>query len=156
MAETEASLLQILAEIDFAKRYYTFYEARKHLQGAEGIDPAAIAVRLEPRGFKFHKRDRFYRLAERQGDREVELHVAFALGTVELILGLEAGEATYGGPFAGMAEEVAQLEDPDFSYQPPYPKIPYSTAEDLDEVIDFGIKIYEEVKARLFAAAKSK
>lgn len=156
MAETEASLLQILAEIEFAKRYYSFYEARKHLEGSEGIDPAAISARLKSRGFKYHKGDDFYRLAERQGEREVALHVAFARGMVELILDLEAGKATYSAPFAGIAEEVAQLEDPDFSYEPPYPPIPYSTAEELDVAIDFGLKIYEEVKARLFAGAKSK
>jgi hypothetical protein len=151
MALSEKALLQIFVDISFADRFYDLYETTRSRMGADEIAPEAVAEVLEDLGFDYAKSGRFYRRSKRQGGCKIDFHVSVRSIAVELILVVKAGDAVVGGPFAGIAEDVKLLDDPDFAYSPPYPKPLFSSRQELEEIMAFGCQIYDEVQLRLFA-----
>lgn len=145
----EERLLQLLAGIDFGRRYYAYYEsarARGKLAGYTDED-LQEALSATPLSFTYNRRERFYRHAEPPtGGLTVALNVAFRASAAEFILDLRTPAGRYGGPFKGLANRLERRRDPAFAPSPPYPDLPFSTAAELRDVLAFGTGLYVEAR----------
>jgi hypothetical protein len=152
-AEHHAKLVELLAGIDFGKRYYAFYEQARQVGRMPGLtreDVQAVisGARLT---FKYNKREDFFDHNERHDRLEVGLNVAVAYSTVELIFKLKTEVGHVGGPFPLLARQVERLSDPNFSYTPGSPKLPFSNLDELQAAVDFGVGLYEDARRTVLA-----
>ncbi|HAG83791.1 MAG TPA: hypothetical protein DCL61_22245 [Cyanobacteria bacterium UBA12227] len=139
---------ELLAGINFEKRYYEYYEncrGREKMAGYNRQDCEAVlaSTSLE---FKYYKKENFFSHKQVYKKNEFILNVAFPYSTVELIFSVKAKDEVIGGPFSLLARQVAQLREPNFEYSPPYPKIRFSNLDELQEAVKFGISLFEDVK----------
>jgi len=147
--------LEVLAKIDFAGRYYDYYKSRAEIEkkGNSTLNQEDFETVLSQSGmkFKYVKKDKFFSCKEISRSLSFELKIAFPYSTVELILSIKDGTEYFGGPFARIARQVAQVADPSFSPYPASPKLPFSNVEELQEAIQFGISLFKEVKITLLS-----
>lgn len=153
----EGKLLELLAKIDLAKRYYGYYESHrdreeKEMPGA-GSEDFKAALATTPLDFKHSKKENFFSHTERHGSCTLIFNVAFRYSAVEFILSVKTKHGVIGGPYASLAYDVGQLRDPNFSPDPVYPKLPFSNADELREVVQFGVSLFEEVKPLILSEA---
>src|SRR5262245_14471198 len=145
-----AKLIELLAGIDFDKRYYAYYEAHKDRenQSMTGATRETFEAALSPTqlNFKHSKKENFFSYEERHVHCTVGLNVAFPYSTVELILFVKTRNGYVGGPFPKLAREVGQLRDPNFAPSPPSPKLPFSSRSELEEAVRFGVSLFEDAK----------
>jgi hypothetical protein len=145
----DAVFLRLLAEMNFADRYYQYYEkcrGRGEMAEYTGLDLDDVLEEF-PMKFKLHRKERFFGHTEKAGGIECIFNVAFPYSHVEFIVGFRTRVGTAGETYPGLAEQVKQLSDPDFEYDPPYPRIPFSNLGEMREAVAFGISLYEEMKA---------
>ena len=151
-------LIDLLAGIDFGRRYYAFYErarSRGKLPGYTREDLEA-ALATVPLGFTYHRREDFFRHAETlDGGLTLALNVAFPASQAEYILDFRTPAGRHGAPYKRLAREVERRRDSTFTFDPPYPDLPYSTLEELREVVAFGTELYVEAREEILAAATS-
>ena len=146
-----ARLVELLAGIDFGARYYAFYElCRARTPATPPPNPPRDELEAVladgPLAFRYRAGERFFDHAERQGKLEVGLNVFFAASTAEFILKLRTSYGHVGGPFPLLARRAEQLRDPDFSYSPAAPKLPFSNRDELRDVVGFGIALYQDAR----------
>jgi hypothetical protein len=147
------TLLQLLAGMDFAERYYGYFE-RTRGRGAmpsysrEDLAAALAATGLE---FRYHSKERFFSYREEGKTCTVGLNAAFPDSKVELILTLDTADGDIGGTFAELAADVRQARDPGFEYSPPYPKLPFSNATELGEAVQLGVSLFKDAKHAILA-----
>jgi hypothetical protein len=145
-----ARLVELLAGIDFGARYYAYYEQCRTRGPATPPnltrDDQEAALAAGPLAFTYRARERFFDHAERHGKLEVGLNVFFAASTAEFILKLRTIHGHVGAPFPLLARRAEQLRDPDFSYSPAAPKLPYSNRDELIDVVQFGIALYQDAR----------
>jgi hypothetical protein len=151
----QGKLLDLLAGIDFGRRYYAYYErcrgrGKMPAYGREDLEAALATV---PLGFTYQRREDFFRHQEVAGPGlTLALNVAFPASTAELILDVRTPTARLGDPYKLLAREIERRRDPAFSFSPPYPDLPFSNADELREVIAFGVGLYAEAREAILAA----
>lgn len=156
MAETydrdsmSSRLMEHLARIDFGRRYFEYYEGirTRAESGKYATDRKELAAILAETGleFKYFTKERFFRYTEKHPGFDLMLHVVFRYSTVEFMLYAEGDWGVVGGPWPKLAREVIQATDPDFNPYPPYPKLPFSNAAELREVVSFGSALFSEAR----------
>ncbi len=140
-------ILTGLQQVNFADRYYDF--CRNYID----VD---IRCELSKReinqyileSYPEFKRDRgLFCFSENTHYGKVGLHISFLYNElVELIFALEIGDLNLDNQVTVLAREVAQIEQPGFINDPPYPKIPFVNKQDLKTIVDFSIVLFEEYK----------
>jgi hypothetical protein len=152
--QLQAELVTRLAGIDFARRYYEFYE--RHPLGGQrpalGQAGYQAAIDRLPMEFTYHRRERFFGTVEWHGETAVGLNVAFSESRVELILTVQVGGVRFGGPFPLLARQVAQLDNPAFAYEPRSPKLPFRDEAGLHEAVEFGAALFEDARRAILGA----
>jgi hypothetical protein len=150
--ESERKFLKILQKIDFDKKYYQYYEncsnrLEKSNLKLDAFESVLISSSLD---FKYDKREKFFGHKETVAKHDVVFNVAFPYSCVELILSVKVAESCkVGGPFPALARKVARLNDPNFNYSPYSPVLPFSNYVELQDTVNFGIALFEEVKQKL-------
>ena len=145
---TPELLIQLLAGVDFDKRYY-------HLAGshagamnarppASWLDTAKTFLEARPLAFKFTKREKLFSHIAAYDGCDVGLNIAFPSEQVEFILVVKVAGNHIGQPFTGLARKVGQWRDSSFAPSPPSPKIPFASAEQLQEALESGLKLFED------------
>jgi hypothetical protein len=141
----------LLSRIDFDKRYYAYYESVRHLDLRSEdsvVDNAILKKMLATSGlvFTFHKHGFFRHVAKRE-HWEFGLTIDFKYSSLEFIFYGTTPSGSVGGPYPGLAQEVAELRSPGFEFDPPYPKLPCLTEGELQSAVDFGIGMFRDVVA---------
>lgn len=141
-------LLNSLAQIDFPKKFYTYYEKIRNHNQLNDLDQEDYAAAFKNCDIKvtYNKNERFFTYEENNQTHKLKLKLAFAYSTVELILEFETKHGYIGGVLTGLAMDAAKLSDPKFTYSPPYPKFPFSNMEELQDIIKFSISLFDEIK----------
>jgi hypothetical protein len=150
--ESEGKLLKILQKINFDKKYYQYYEeCSNHSEKSNlKLDDFESVLMSIPLDFKYDKREKFFGHKTTVLEHDVIFNVAFPYSCVELILSIRVDEmCKVGGPFPSLSRKVARLSDPDFSYSPYSPVLPFSNYFELQEAVNFGISLFEEIKQEL-------
>jgi hypothetical protein len=154
MNELHEKLLNVLATKNFASRFYGLYERLRGNRDAMGTKELGRALSDTGISFAFNTKEKFYRHADVIDGIEVSLGAACIPSGVELLLYLRKDGTIAGGPFHVLAEEVAIRSDPGFSYSPAYPKLPAASAQDLDEIVRFGLTVRQEIEQELAGEPK--
>lgn len=145
---TQELLIKLLADIDFDKRYYRLAEshagAMKARPPASWLDTAKTFLEASPLAFKFKKREKFFSHLAAYNGCDVGLNIAFPYAQVELILVLKVAGNHIGDPFPGLARDVGVWRDPHFAPSPPFPKISFANTEQLKEVLESGLDLFED------------
>lgn len=143
-----SKLPELMLKIYFDKKYYEYYENCKNREKMTGCKREVFEAALSASylKFKYYKKEDFFSYKEMHQKCEYILNIAFPYSTVELILSIKTKNGVIGGPFSKLAREVAQMRDPSFEYSPPYPKIPFSNIDELQEVVKFGVLLFEDAK----------
>ena len=141
-------LLDFLESIGFARRYYAYYErvrgrGRAAVVSSEMLEGALAATGLD---FKYRAREKFYQYREERGGIEVGLNVAFPSSLVEFILVCKTGAGHIGAPYTQLARDIMVRADPNFTFSPPSPKLPFSNEQELREALAFGVGLFQETK----------
>jgi hypothetical protein len=155
-ATMRARLVELLAEIDFARRYYDFYQGIKGRPAMPGLGPEVVAAALETTGlaFKYDAREQYFGHKQKHERAEFGLNVAFAQSQLELILAIKTRHGVVGGSYALLAAAVERRRQPDFVFSPPYPALPFGDEGQLREVVTFGVELFEEIKRAVEASAR--
>lgn len=148
-------LLALVADTDFAERYYGYHAQHRARGRFEGYTEDDIMTALSATGldFTYNPREKFYAVREQQPVGTIGLNVAFPQSTAEFILVLQVDAQHIGGPFARLANEAARARDPQATFDPPYPKLPFSNSAELAEVTRFGVGLYRDLKHAITTAA---
>src|ERR1051326_3216949 len=147
---TQKKLLELLMNIDFDKKYFEYYDSHSEreqnkMSGAGNKDYKA-ALATTPLDFKYSSREKFFSHTEKESSCTFILNEAFRYSTAELIFYVETKQGSVGGPVPKLAREAGQLRDPNFSPSPTSPKLPFSNADELREVVQFGVSLFEDAK----------
>ena len=148
--DLDSKLLNLLVKMDFTKRYYDYYES--HRKREENELPNANneafdeALRSSSLNFEFKKKENFFSHTESSGKCSITFNIAFRHSAAEFILAVKIGQTVVGGSFQELAYDAGQARDPDFEPEPPYPTLPFSTADELRDVLQFGISLFQESK----------
>jgi hypothetical protein len=144
-------LLQILGAIDFDRRFYEFYDQirnRRNLSGLGRKDWDAVLGRTGL-SFRYTAKERLYTYEEQTSLGKIGLKIAFRHDEVEPILVCNLGMGEIGRPFQILAKSGGELKDPSFDPKPPYPTLPFTNTEELNQVIDFVIGLYSDAKSAI-------
>lgn len=145
------TLIETLAKIKFSQQYYDYYENRrgKKTLNKYSEEDLRSVVSLTNLDFQYNKREKFFAYLENIDSLQLGLHIAFPAPGVEFILVIKTESGFIGGPFPMLARKSAQLHDPNFTYSPASPKIPFSTTEELRATLAFGIDLFQQIKRAL-------
>jgi hypothetical protein len=149
-------LIDLLAGIDFGRRYYASYErGRNRTRWTDYTqDDLQAALATVPLDFTYHRREDFFRHAETLGaGLALALNVAFPASQAEYILDFRTPAGRHGAPYKRLAREVERRRDPTFTFDPPSPDLPFSSPDELREVVAFGTELYVEIREQILAAA---
>jgi hypothetical protein len=142
-------LVELLAEIEFDRKYYDFYrsladsEDRKTNLSRADFETALLQISL---AFDYHKGEDFFLYRGICPSVDVELRVAFTYNSAEFILTVKTVAGSIGGPFPRLARLVALQRDANFSPFPRSPKLPFANKQELQSVVEFGVSLFEEAK----------
>jgi hypothetical protein len=140
-------LLYLLKKIDFADRYYQFYETTRDRPKMKDFkDQLKDILSSTNPPFKYVRKEDFYVYREDHEACIFFLKASFRYSQIEWILEIELGEHYLGGPFTFLAEQAKQIDDPDFAYAPLAPRPHFSDLEELREAVDFGVSLFEDTK----------
>ena len=81
--------------------------------------------------------------------------MAFPASQAEYILDFRTPAGRHGAPYKRLAREVERRRDPTFTFDPPFPDLPFSSLDELREVVTFGTGLYVETREEILAAAAS-
>lgn len=151
-------LAEVLRSIDFDKRYYSMAAAtrRYRTSSPSSLAKADFERALGETGqrFRYHSGEKFFGSETKTiGRCTLSLNVSFRHDQAQFILSVRTADGVVGGPFSGLAEDVALLRDPDFTSDPPYPTLPFSNDEQLREVVRLGMELYAEAERALRVAS---
>jgi hypothetical protein len=151
--EIDEALFLVMAEVDFAARYYAFCDAARGVatgRRTTGKDRlAAILAEVAP-GLAWQAVAGALTHEERHGNLVIGVDVSVGNG-VEMGLSLETPGGRTGFPYAVLAEEVALLRDPDFAHDPPYPQLPFADEAQLIEAVRFGLALFADARRAILA-----
>jgi hypothetical protein len=151
----QAQFVDLLVKMDFARRYYEFYEKVRNRGPMRTFNPEeakAVLASISP-AFRYVKKERFFRCTDTADGFKFLLNVAdLHHSQVEFIF----YEKTHsiGGTYHGLAADVSRLSDPDFSYDPPYPRLDFSNLKQMKEAVVFGVSLYEEMKTAILGCSE--
>jgi hypothetical protein len=149
----DARLIELLAAMDFADRYYAMCEAHSKRGPEMPLQRQRVALAKTGRAFTYDKREKFF--AHKDPDapkgRRLGVHVALELAMVELVLVFETKNGHIAGPFASLARKVKMLSIPGYKHSPPYPKMDFASQAALDKALAAGLALYDDVKAVILA-----
>jgi hypothetical protein len=151
----ELKLYKLLSQMEFAERYYRFFQqTQRNYQGEASFEQEDFADALSSTGvdFKYDKRERFFGHKESHPSCDLTLNVAFLDDSVEFILAVKTSQGYIGGPFTVLARQVKRLGTPDFDYSPRSPKPQFSNAEQLQDVVNFGVLLFKDAKRVILSA----
>lgn len=147
MTDLKHAFLARLAGIHFAGRFYALVAETAGQTPLVGLTSPASALAATGHEFIHVNAGNFWKMAPRQAADRFALHLAIARGRVEPILNLVAADGTsLGGPYSGLAADVARLADPGFRHDPPYPKIIYTTEAGLTRLATALIALAYDVR----------
>ncbi|MBI4940025.1 MAG: hypothetical protein HY830_04695 [Actinobacteria bacterium] len=146
-ALSDSELLDLLDEIDFSARYYTFCDRDRALASDPGLTRADHAAALSASGLEFgyRSREKFFRHREHTARGQVTFNLAFGRSSLEGILTVAVGDDVLGGPFHSMAAELATRKDSGFTREPAYPRMPFHDRESLSQAVTFAAGLYGEL-----------
>jgi hypothetical protein len=147
--DSERKLLKALQKIDFDKKYYQYYEScsNRPEKSKLKLDDFESVLMSSSLDFKYDKREKFFGHKEIVAKYDVVFNIAFPYSCVELILSIKVDKpCKVGGPFPALARKIATLNNPNFNYSPYSPILPFSNYIELQDTVNFGITLFEEVK----------
>jgi hypothetical protein len=145
-------LFKTLRRINFDKKYYGYCESHSDRTEKSNLklsdfESVLMSTSLN---FKYDKREKFFGHKETLENHTIVFNIAFSSCRVEIILSIIVNEScTIGDPFSALARRVARLDDPNFEYSPRYPEFPFSNYLELQDAVNFGISLFEEIKQGL-------
>jgi hypothetical protein len=142
-------LLERLRKIDFDRRYFDYYRVHADRENSTMRTTRAdleAVLSDTPLNFKYYTKENFFQHKERHPRCELVLNIAFPYSTAEFILHVRTNCGPAGGPYPLLARQVATMRDPDFVASPRSPKLPFSNAIELKEVVQFGLSLFEDAK----------
>lgn len=150
-ADVEHTLLESLSAIQFAERYYSFYEQCRDHSRMTGYTQDMLMQALTATGldFAYQPREKLFVYREQHPRSIIGLNVAFPNSLIELVLVLQVDGQQLGGPFPRLARKVAQLRDPQFTYNPASPKLSFSNEQELQAGAKFGVALFHDVQQAL-------
>ena len=155
--EQQTKLIAMLAELAFDRRYYRFYEEQKAAESTQmpGDGRSIQAQLLAETGlaFTYDSKEKFFGHQSEQSGGKSILNVIFRSSTAEFVVYFERQTDLCGGTYHGLARTIALQRDPNFAYQPRYPRLPYATEEQLRTVIRFGVDLFREMQPIFLAAS---
>lgn len=153
-------LVELLAKAGFHTQYFAFFDAHRAQKdnAMKGAARSHFDAALASTGssFKYHSSDKFFEHRENVPNGSVSLKVAFPNSAVELMLGVTLQGETVGAPFPKLALDAGKSIDAAFEHTPPYPKLPFSNAAELQEAVTFGLSLFNEAKRAIAAHDWSK
>lgn len=146
-------LIEVLATVDFATRYYSFCDSQRAKVGETALTfkDFEAALRTMPLSVRYNSKEKFFLHEQADGPLHFSLRVAFTVSSIEMMLYLGIERAIVGGPFSVLAKQVAQLHNPNFNHSPAYPKLPFSDAEKLVDALQFGVSLFQDVKRAILS-----
>ena len=147
-AALERELIDLLARHDFHRRYYELYEAAKHRGEMSGVGRKVLEQELAATGYEFsyNKQEDSFDSAATVNATVVSVHAGVAGSKAELSLNVRERDAVAGGPFSVLALKAARLKDPAYRHDPPYPTLPFSNRQELQDILKYGLQVFETVK----------
>ena len=149
----ERKLLELLAEVDFDRRYYAYYESHRSPEDADSVvsdKDLATALSQTALEFEYTASEHLFRHKEVCDSIELMFGVGLLGGSdLEFLLYLKTSKGFLGGPFPKLAREVGQVRDPAFTCSPRSPKLPVSRLQDLQEAVQFGLSLFEDARNKL-------
>jgi hypothetical protein len=150
-----SSLVDLLAKIDFDRRYYSFHEAHRDRArtpmkdaGREQFEAALKAAGVDA---TYHRKEQFFRHEEVHEGRTVGLMVSFTHSRLELGVDMTTEQFEVGGLFHALALDIAQRRDPSFMPSPRHPRLPFSGATDLQEAVDYSVALFKDARDAMLA-----
>ena len=147
--------LELLNAIDFADRYYDFYEQSPVRKFGNVGTPGAVEMALSQAGLEgmsYDSRERGFSHSEKCGEAHFEFRLYFNECQLELGLIVKTPDWKYGGMFDGLAQAAKCQVQPGFTSDPPYPKIWISDTADLQAAVDFAVGLFAEVRDAVLAS----
>lgn len=146
-------LVQHLAQLQFAERFYALYQELAASAPGQAGDLAIGECILEQfPGAQYVKKEQFYRYSQAAGPFDLLLHVQARHGQAELGLYIKQGETLVaGGTFHSLAQAAMRAHTPDYKHNPPYPRLPFGDDPSLTRILQFGRSALDDV-ARMVAA----
>lgn len=146
-------LIRLLSKVNFDSRYYEYYESCKDRSSGIKMKPDVLAPLLETQGldFEYNKKEKFYSHKEDHEQFTLVFNIALLQSSLEMLLYLNVGSETVGGPFPRLARQVAVLSRPDFKYAPASPKIPIESLDDASQAINFGVSLFEDARQSILS-----
>ena len=150
MSSLKEELLNIMRPIDFDRRYYSFYEELRDKESDRVWTKEEIARSLAEFDliFKYVSSDRLFMHSSAVRSTKMSLSVRVRDSEAELLIEIAKESELTGGPFQLLAKEVAESRNPGFSYDPPYPWLPFVSEQDFKAIVRFGIGVFEDIKER--------
>jgi hypothetical protein len=148
--------INLLSRIGFDTRYYQYCDINGDRGGAiAGIEDFRKA--LESTGLEFQYISKMEKLFVHKcgdGQTKIELRIAFLHSSIEMILSVIANKGSVGGPYHVLAMESAKSRNPSFAHSPPYPRLPYSNIQELEEALRFGIDLFYDIVKAIHSSEK--
>jgi hypothetical protein len=146
-----AKVVQLMAGVDFDKRYYAYFEACRHRPSESMLCKvdfsAAMGAAQWP--FRYSRSEDFFHYFEERDGIGTGLNVAFTHGDMELILVVTVSGMHVGGTFHGLAHDIAERRDPNFAYNPPYPRIPLTNHDELADAVRFAVELFDDARTAI-------
>ena len=144
----DAKLVELLAGIDFAGRYYAYYAAVRQRARMPDVSQQELVEALAATSldFKYNKKEKFFAHQEQTATCLVGLNIGFPISSAEFILNVKAAPGWLGGPYSVLARRIERLRDPDFEHDPYYPTLPFGNRDELRETVNFGVGLWQEAK----------
>ncbi|MET0285100.1 MAG: hypothetical protein ABW352_11540 [Polyangiales bacterium] len=148
---TESELLDLLAELNTGERYYQYCDTRPRAKLSLSLPEQKRAIEATGLGFRYDAREKFFAHRVDTAHGPLSLHLAFSLGSLEVILGVGHDGKVIGGPLHVLALKLARRREPEYRHDPPYPRLPLQDEASVSEAIQFALVLHDELRAKLQA-----
>jgi hypothetical protein len=147
--EAQRRFEELAAELEFDRKYFALIERTRPRRPGVAVpfcERAQVLAQLGRR-FSYHRGEKFYKVFAPDLPPALRLHLGLEYGGAELIAVVETPAGGVGGVFSGLARDIAELRDPTFTPDPPYPRPWFRDADELTDVLRDGYALLDELAA---------
>jgi|GEM_PF-6315113 len=142
MMEVNEVLKDILTKINFLERFRKLYYLHSNVDSMDSPDIGLVCEKIQARGYdcKYFKKNKFFKVTNKE-KKYTSLHFAVEYGIAEFILNASIKGDECGKTFSMLTVAAGSDE----RVKNPY----FKDYEELDEILDVGFSIYEDISSEI-------
>ena len=151
-----AQMVVILNQLEFSSRYFEYIDAHRSLvqDFSRRVDRAVVKNMLLRCGLTctYKARENAFVYEECQEPLCVGYDISVHSCMIEMGLSFTTANARTGDPYCVWARDAAEARDPSFTFEPPWPRLPFDSEATLERAIQFGVELFADARTAFFAA----